>query len=506
MISVTFDTAAGLTAGQTQVQHKAVALGTVHDITLSPDMRRVIVHIQMHADAEKILTNHTRFWVVRPRINGASITGLETLLSGAYIGIDPGAPGGTYQEDFTGLESAPGVRSDQPGTTYMLVTDSVGSLGEGAPVYFRDMQVGEVLGYTMPPGGEGPILVQVFIRSPYDGYLRTDSRFWNVSGVQVGLGAGGLKVQLASLQALLSGGVAFGLPERRQSIAAPSAPANAVFKLYSSKSEADNARYRQHYHVATYLDSSVKGLVTGAQVTMYGLQVGTVTGVRLLIDQKTAQARVRVDMELEPERVRVSDSDKTALLERMVAADGMRASVESASFLTGEALIALEFVRNAKSASVTYEDGVPIIPSKPGGFDGIMASASTLMDKVAAMPLTQIGEHVDGLLAHTDRRLNSPDMTAALRALRDSLRHVSELTAHADQGMQPLLKRLPAMSAALQSTLQSAQAVLGSYGGDTDFHRDLQGMIVQLTDAARSIRFLTDYLNRHPSSLITGRQ
>lgn len=506
MISVTFDTAAGLTAGQTQVQHKAVALGTVHDITLTPDMRRVIVHIQMHADAEKILTDHTRFWVVRPRINGASITGLETLLSGAYIGIDPGAPGGTYQEDFTGLESAPGVRSDQPGTTYMLVTDSVGSLGEGAPVYFRDLQVGEVLGYTMPPGGEGPILVQVFIRSPYDSYLRTDSRFWNVSGVQVGLGPGGLKVQLASLQALLSGGVAFGLPERRQSIAAPSAPANAVFKLYSSKSEADNARYRQHYHVATYLDSSVKGLVTGAQVTMYGLQVGTVTGVRLLIDQKTAQARVRVDMELEPERVKVSESDKAALLEQMVAADGMRASVESASFLTGEALIALDFVKNAKSASVTYEDGVPIIPSRPGGVDGIMASASTLMDKVAAMPLTQIGEHVDGLLAHTDRRLNSPDMTATLRALRDSLRHVSELTAHADQGMQPLLKRLPAMSAALQSTLQSAQAVLGSYGGDTDFHRDLQGMIVQLTDAARSIRFLTDYLNRHPSSLITGRQ
>lgn len=504
MISVSFDTASGLTAGQTQVKHKAVALGTVHDITLTPDMRRVIVHIQMHASADKILTNHTRFWVVRPRINGASITGLETLISGAYIGIDPGAPGGEYQTDFKGLESAPGVRSDQPGNTYMLVTDSIGSLGEGAPVYFRDMQVGEVLGYTMPPGGEGPILVQVFVRSPYDSYLRTDSRFWNVSGVQVGLGPGGLKVQMTSLQALLSGGVAFGLPERRQNVNAPTAPADSVFKLYGSQTDADNARYRRRYHVATYLDTSAKGLAEGGQVTMFGIQIGTVTKVALDVNTSDAKARVRVDMELEPERVDVEDKDRAELIKHMVA-NGLRASVESASFLTGESLIAFEFVKNAKPAELRYEQNVPIIPSKPGGFDGIIASASTVMDKVAAMPLTQIGEHVDKLLAHADKRLDSRDVTQSLKALRESLQHVAAITRQADKGLQPMLKRLPAIADALQHTLQSAQKVLGSYGGDTDFHRDLQTMVVQLSDAARSIRFLTDYLNRHPSSLIVGR-
>ncbi|GBR39301.1 paraquat-inducible protein B [Neoasaia chiangmaiensis NBRC 101099] len=510
LITVTFETASGLTAGQTQVKNKAVTLGTVQDITLSPDMHHVVVHIQMNASAENILTDHTRFWVVRPRINGASITGLETLLSGAYIGIDPGPPGGEYKTQFTGLEAAPGIRSDQPGTTFMLVTPTLGSIGQGAPVYFRDVSVGEVLGYTMPPGGEGPILVQVFVRAPYDHYLRTDSRFWNVSGVQVGFGAGGLKVQMTSLQALFSGGVAFGLPARRQDVEQARAPANSVFKLYASQSDADNAQYSQRLKVATYLDTSVKGLAVGGQVSVFGIQVGSVTGVKLLLDDKRASMRVRVDMEIEPERVlsatqtRRTPREQDDLLAALVA-KGMRASVESASFLTGESLIGLEFVKNAKPASVTYEDGVAIIPSQPGGLDGIMASAATVMDKVAAMPLTQIGEHVNELLAHADKRIDSPEVTQSLQALRDSLRHISDLTAHADKGLQPFLQRLPAMSAALQGTLANAQKVMASYGGDTDFHRDLQGMVVQLGEAARSIRFLTDYLNRHPSSLITGR-
>ncbi|WP_048849067.1 PqiB family protein [Tanticharoenia sakaeratensis] len=507
-ITVTFDTADGITAGQTRVENKAVTLGTVESVTLSRDMRRVSVRIRMNADSSDILTDHARFWVVRPRINGASITGLETLLSGAYIAIDPGAPGGHYQTMFTGLESVPGVRSDQPGTTYTLVTTQLGSIGQGAPVFFRNVSVGEVLGYTMPPGGDGPILVQVFVREPYDHYLRTDTRFWNVSGVQVGLGAGGLKVQLTSLQALLSGGVAFGIPERRLDTPSPRAPGNAVFKLYDTEAEADGARYQRRVRAVTYVDSSVKGLVSGSQVTMFGIQVGTVTNVRLEIDKTTAAARVRIDMDLEPERVMSAEkmADQPSEMLSQMVRNGLRASVESASFLTGESMISLTFVKHAQPAELGNVDGIAVIPSQPGGFDGIMASVSTVADKIAAMPLQQIGDHVNDLIAHSDQRIASPEVTQSLQALRDSLRHLSALTQHADEGMQPLLKRLPALSAALQGTLQSAQGVLGSYGGDTDFHRDLQGMVVQLGQAARSIRYLTDYLNRHPSALITGRR
>lgn len=502
LISITFDTADGLTTGQTQVKNKAVTLGTVQDITLSPDMRRVTVQVQMNANSAHILTDHTRFWVVRPRINGASITGLDTLISGAYIAIDPGAPNGHYQTEFKGLEAAPGIRSDQPGSTFWLVAPAVGSLGQGSPVFFRDLPVGEVLGYTMPPGGDGPIVLQVFVQAPYDHYLRTDSRFWNVSGVQVGVGAGGLKVQLQSIQALLSGGVAFGLPQRRVGVDAPLAPANSVFKLYGSQSEADNARYHQRFKVATYVDTSVKGLAAGSQVTMFGLQIGSVTDVKLEISDPRILPKVRVEMEIEPERIlSAPDTQAKQVQEFLTAfvASGMRASVQSASFLTGESMIGLQFVKNAPPAQVTYEGDVAVLPSQPGGFDGIMASVSTITDKIAAMPLTQIGDHVNDLIAHADGRLNSREVTQSLVAFRNSLQNVDRLTRNADQ-------HLPALMSAIQGTLNNAQTLLGTYGGDTDFHRNLEGMILQMSQMARSLRFLTDYLDHHPSALITGRR
>ncbi|MBS1103406.1 MCE family protein [Gluconobacter sp. Dm-62] len=506
-ITITFETADGLTPGQTQVKNKAVTLGTVQDITLSDDMKHVDVTVQMNANSSHILTDHTRFWVVRPRINGASITGLDTLFSGAYIALDPGTDDGHYQKSFKGLESPPGVRSDQPGETFWLVSPSLGSLGPGSPVFFRDLQVGEVLGYTMPPGGAGPIVIQAFVKAPYDHYLRTDSRFWNVSGVQVGLGAGGLKVQLKSLQALFSGGIAFGLPERRRNVDLPDAPPNSVFKLYASEADADNARYHKRLRVVTYINSSVKGLTNGSQVTMFGLQIGTVTDVRLLLESPTKLPRVRVDMELEPERMlsnwddRIENSKEPPVETYLQAfvAEGMRASVQSASFLTGESMIALQFVKSAPTTTLTYEGEIAVLPSQAGGMDGIMESVSTITDKIAAMPLTEIGGHVNDLLAHADGRLNSPEVTQSLAALRDSLQSLNKLTKTANQN-------LPALMKSLQGTLANAQSVLGSYGGDTDFHRSLQNMITQLTQMSRSLRFLTDYLDHHPSALITGRR
>ncbi|KXV33797.1 paraquat-inducible protein B [Gluconobacter thailandicus] len=502
-ITITFDTADGLTPGQTQVKNKAVTLGTVQDITLSKDMRHVNVKIQMNANSAHILTDNTRFWVVRPRINGASITGLDTLISGAYIAIDPGAPSDHYQTEFRGLEAVPGVRSDQPGTTFWLVSPALGSLGQGAPVFFRDVPVGEVLGYTMPPGGEGPIVIQVFVKAPYDHYLRTDSRFWNVSGIQVGLGAGGLKVQMQSIQALFSGGVAFGLPDRRRDLEAPVAPANSVFKLYSSPADADSARYHQRLRVATYIDTSVKGLAAGSQVSMFGLQVGSVTAVKLQISSPQDKPRVRVEMQIEPERMmpewRESQLAQTKEYLAAFVANGMRASVQSASFLTGESMIGLQFVKNAPPLALTYEGDVAIMPSQPGGMDGIMESVSTITDKIAAMPLTQIGEHVNDLIAHADGRLNSREVTQSLVALRNSLQHLDTLTKNANQ-------HLPELLASLQGTMNNAQSLLGAYGGDTDFHRSLQGMINQMTQMARSLRLLTDYLDHHPSALITGRR
>lgn len=507
-ITLTFDTADGLTAGQTQVKHKAVALGTVENVGLTKDLKTVEIKVRMNAQAKPFLTSNAQFWVVRPRLSGASVSGLDTLVSGAYIAVDPGPPGGQPQQDFKGLEAPPGVRSDEPGRTYTLMTTDVGSISQGAPVFFRDVVVGEVLGYTMPPGGRGPIPIQVFIREPYDRYLRADTRFWNVSGIRADFNGGALHVEIESLQAVLSGGVSFGLPEQRRDKNAPEAPDNAVFKLYASKDDADNAGYRDRIRMVTYFKNSVKGLSAGSPVTMFGLQIGNVTGVKLLLDRQGGTAQVRVAMEVQPERV-LSDetvpADQVQTVAQALVNNGLRAETESGNLLTGSSEIAFAFVPNDKPAKVTVEDGAIVLPSKSGGVTGIMESVSAVADKIAAMPLVQIGDNLNSLLGHADQTVSGPALKQAIASLNDTLRSVQHLTAHADQGLTPLLQRLPAIADQLQQAINHANSVLASYGGNSDFHRGLQQTLDQLNETARSVRLLSDFISRHPSSLLLGR-
>ncbi|WP_407066024.1 PqiB family protein [Acetobacter sp.] len=507
-ILITFDTADGLTSGQTQVKNKAVTLGTVSSITLSKDMHHVDVRVQMNSSASGLLTDKSRFWVVRPRINGASVTGLETLLSGAYIAFDPGVGGEQRTTVFRGLESPPGIQSDQPGRTYTLVAPAIGSIGPGAPVFFRDVDVGEVLGYTLPPGGVGPVMIQFFVREPYDHYLHTNTRFWNASGVKVGFGAGGLKVQMQSIQALFSGGIAFSLKSSSTDDDETEAPANTIFQLYDDQESADNAGYHERVPVATYLSSSVAGLAVGSSVSMFGIQIGSVTDVKLQIDQTTGRARVRVAMDIQPERVlspeQIHSDTMVSTLQALVA-NGMRASAASVSMLTGETNISLDFVKATNDVKTYMEGNTLILPSQAGGISGIMQSLSTVSDKLAAMPLDKIGDNANNLLAHVDQRINSPEVRQALVNLRDSLKSLHDLSDSANKGLQPLMKRLPEMSDQLDRTLKNANKLLASYGGDTDFHRSLQAMVVQLGETARSLRFMTGFLANHPSSIVTGR-
>ncbi|QEO17294.1 PqiB family protein [Acetobacter vaccinii] len=510
-ITVMFDTADGLTSGQTQVKNKSVVLGTVEGMSLTTDLRHVRVRIRMNKGTGGMLTDKARFWVVRPRINGASITGLETLMSGAYIAFDPGLgadgqPAGRPSDTFVGLEAPPGMRSDQPGRTFTLVASSIGSIGQGAPVFFRDVNVGEVLGYTMPPGGRGPVLIQIFVQQPYDQYLTASSRFWNVSGVKVGFGAGGLKVQLQSLQALFSGGVAFGLPPQDDKVEA--APADSVFTLYDTREDAQNAGYRQRLLLATYLTSSVKGLAPGAEVDMFGIQVGNVTSVRLDLTSTPGHPRVRVGMEVQLERIFPSGTmprDKMLDLFRTLVGNGLRASTDSVSMLTGESMISLNFIKNPGSATTSMEGPTLVIPGQAGGMSGIMDNVSTLTARVAAMPFEQIGVSANNLLTHLDGTLTSPDVKQTLTSLRQSMQNLQALSHDLRNGVAPLSKRLPAMADQLEQTLTNANKLLASYGGNSDFHRSVEAMVLQLGQTARSLRFLSDFLTNHPSALIWGR-
>lgn len=508
-IVLEFENADGITAGQTQVKHKSVGLGTVQSVLLSKDIGHVEVHVQMNAQAASLMTDHAKFWVVRPRLNGANISGLETLISGAFIAIDPGAPNGKAETRFKGLEAPPGVRSDEPGRIYTLMADSIGSIGVGAAVFFRNVAVGEVLGYKIPPNGIGPIPVTVFVRDPYDHFIRNDTRFWDVSGVQVEVGAGGFHLQLQSLQALLSGGVAFGLPQQRREVRAPEAADHATFRLFSSQNDANLAGYREHTKFVTYLQGSVLGLGVGGPVDMFGLQIGNVTGIQLKVDPARGTARVRVSMEVQPERFLSDDeiarNPPMDAVQAMVN-NGMRAETSTSSLITGSSVITMAFVPGAPPVKLTMEGDEIVLPSQPGsGLSGIEDALTAVSSKLSAIPLEQIGQNLNSLLSHADSTINDPDLKQALSAFKQSLLSLRDLAAQADRGAGPLLQRLPEMSRQLQQTISRAGEVLNSYGGDSNFHRELDQVLQQLNETAVSLRTLADFLKRHPSSLLFGR-
>jgi paraquat-inducible protein B len=512
-IRLTFLTADGLTAGQTRIRHKAVDLGVVKSITLSKDMTHVDVRADMQRGADRYLTSTTRFWVVRPRLAAGNISGLDTLFSGAYIEMDPGIGRGEPQTEFTGLEEPPAVRSDEPGTAFTLKADRIGSLSSGSPVFYHDIVVGEVLGYDVHPteaAANASITVHAFVRSPYDTFVHAGTRFWNASGISVELGAEGIRLRLESLQAVLSGGIAFETaPDAR---GGPAVTAATVFTLYKDEAGASAAGYRQRIPFLVFFEGSVRGLAVGAPVDLFGIQIGNVTGVNLELDPTGRSSRVAVRLEIQPERImqgeQLRESEPIDVARRMVAR-GMRVQLRSANLLTGQLYVAFDFFQNAAPAEVVQEGGAVVLPSLPGGLEGITTSVSEILRKVDALPLDDIAHNLDRALAGASDLTNGPELKQSLHALNETLTELQDLVHKADAGAGPALKRLPEIAQALQSTVERASKLLGSadvgYGENSEFRRDMQRLLEPFSDTARSVRLLADYLDQHPEALLRGR-
>ncbi len=490
IITVQFSAADGLTAGQTKVRHKAVDLGQVESIRLSDNMNRVIVRIRMAREAVPYLTNRARFWVVRPRLSSGSLAGIETIVSGSYIEMDPGGRDGEKQSEFTGLEQPPGVRSSEPGSNFALRASRIGSLSAGAPVFYRDIAVGEVLGYDIG-NGIGPVTINVFVRAPFDGYVREGSRFWNASGLAVKLGVDGVRVELASLQAVLNGGVAFDAPK----VPARTMPAGTEFPLYQNFGEAEAAGYQRRMRFITYFSTAVRGLAVGSAVEFYGIQIGTVDEVKLLVNNEAGTARVRVALEIQPERIVSAADIRDDALEvaRRLIKNGLRVQTRTANYLTGQMVLSLDLLPDAARAELRQEGDDWVLPSVGGGIDNILTAAADISAKLDRLPLEQIGANLNN----------------TLRSASGAMVSIQDLVKRTDSNLTPALRRLPEITSALQDVVTRAGRAVGSietsYGQNSQFNRELERAMTQVGDTARSIRVLADYLDRHPEALVRGR-
>jgi len=511
VVVISFHSADGLEPGKTRVKFKDVELGVVDHVVLSPDLSHVEVHAQMHKDADTFLTDRARFWVVRPRLSAAGVSGLETLVSGSYIAVDPGPSGGERQLAFTGLEDPPIVRSDVAGRTFVLKADRIGSLGPGSPVFFRDFSVGYVLGYDAGNMGDN-VTIHVFVRAPYDQYVRDGSRFWNASGLSLKVGSDGVDVQMASLQALISGGITFDTPQSAAS-EEPSREA-AEFPLYTSEADAISARFQRRVQLVSYMQgSSVRGLDRGSPVEMYGIRIGTVTEVKLEFDRATNGFRLPVHFEIEPERLGLLEDTakspegvQTAAVE--MVGRGLRSQVRGANLLTGQLVLALDYFPDAPKAEIARDGQSIVFPSMPPQMEGLTRSASEIMDKLSRLPLDQIAQNLNGTLHGANQLANAPELMQTIQSLAVTMASLQDVMKRVDAGVSPALRRLPEITAGLQTAVTRANKLAGSvdtsYGDGSKFRRDLDRLMTQVNDMARSVRVLTDLLSQNPEAMVRG--
>ena len=502
-ITIVFRSAEGIEPGKTFIKYKDVNIGQVRAVHLTEDFAKVEITAKITKRAAGLMVEDAKFWVVRPTISLAGISGLNTLLSGNYIGFEPGASG-VESYAFTGLDAAPFVAAHQ-GREFVLKSDDLGSISAGSPIYYRRLPVGQVVSYDLASDGKS-VEIHVFIKAPYDKYVHNGTRFWKASGLDVVVDANGLDIRTESIVSLLVGGLAFDAAPFITDTAL--APDDAVFTLYTDRASAMKAPEAIAHRYVLYFDESVRGLAVGAPVTFLGIPAGEVTDISLAYDAVKASVRPRVTVTFYPERVvenangkdaRIpreklvqDDKRRRAFVERLVEQRGLRAQLRTGSLLTGQLYVAFEYFPRAAKAVVAWNDDAPVLPVAPSSLADIEGKLTALLDKIDKLPLEDLAgslrkdlDELGATLADARKLIKSAD-TEIFPTLKSDL-----------DGMQRVIGKL-------ETAIDNVDATLT--GPNAPAQQELRDALAEFARAARSIRVLVDYLERHPESPIRGKR
>jgi paraquat-inducible protein B len=478
-ITVAFKSGDGLIAGKTFVKYKEVNIGLVKTVILSEDHQQVIATIKLDKDAADFARDDTRFWIVRPRINASGVSGLSTLLDGPFIAADLGKSA-SKADRFVALEVPPILTDGNPGREFILRAPTLGSHGIGTPVYFRRLNVGQVVAYDLDKDGKN-ISIRVFIDAPYDQYVVNNTRFWNASGIDVNIGASGVQLQTESLIAVVAGGIAFEAPQsgddntdrisnhpvkadatdssRTSSTLTERAKEDAVFTLFQTRVLAMKQPDTRIQRFVLNFKESVRGLSVGAPVEFRGVNIGEVVNIETAMDPQTYEVIQPVEIVLYPDRLKIHSLKSGAILPppmnevgrlQALIKKGFRAQMRTASYLTGQQYIAIDFFPDAPKFAFVVSKYPPELPVYPG-------------------PLDDAEKTVANVLKNTDRLMKKLD---------------TELVPE------------------LNKTLKNLNAVTAS---DSPLQTDMRDSLREISKAASSMKTLTDMLDQQPQSLIFGK-
>lgn len=494
-ITITFRSGEGIEAGKTKVKYKEVEIGTVQSIALSEDRTHVLVTVRLKKEAKSFTAADSRFWVVRPRVSGLQVSGLATLLFGAYIGADAGIST-ELTDKFVGLETPPIVTRDISGKQYLLNAADMGSLDIGSPVYFRRIKVGQVTAYDLDDNGKG-VIIRIFINSPYDKFVGINTRFWHASGIDMQINAEGLTLKSESLTTVLLGGLSFQSPDDNSG---PPAKENTAFVLAENQTEALKGPDGEAVMILLNFKQSVRGLRPGADADFRGLVLGQVKSIGIEYDPKQQEFSIRVLVQIYPERLGRryaeyrKESKYTAQQRLQFMIDrGLRAQLRTANILTGQLYVAFDFFpkfaatkRDVSRSKANVDDAHALLelPTIPRSAEEIQTQISEIALKLSKVPFDQIGS----------------ELQESLKILQGTLNSVGQLAEKLNNDVAP------EMAMAMRDVRDTLDAAERTLSDDAPLQRDLRQTLQELTRAAVSLRVLTDYLERHPEAVIRGRR
>ena len=509
LVTITFRTADGIEIEKTRIKYKSLNIGVVEGVSFSPDFSKVEVRARLNKDAGNFLRRDTRFWVVRPTLSARGISGLGTLLSGAYIELEPGE--GAPQSLFVGLESPPVLHSDMAGKRVTLMARQLGSIERGSPLVYQGIAAGEVLGYEMANDTRN-VLIHAFVKAPFDGLLRSNTRFWNGSGIDLSVGPNGFQLKTESIQTLLFGGIAFDTPDTPDS--GIEDITGLVFTLHDDLKSIKDQSYTSKVRFVLYFEDSVRGLSVGAPVEFKGIKVGSVVDVRLDYDERNSTFHIPVVIEIEPERI----ADRGQLMKRspkdafqILVKRGLRARLQSGSLLTGQLFVDLDMHPKAPLRLAKLNRPEAELPTIRGaGIEQAVASMSGIVSKLDQVDFAAIGSELHSALKGANALVSEPALQSSLVDLSASLASLRNILRVVDSRAEPITTNLEQALLSARESLDKARETMtlvdGVISPEAPMHHHALRLTEELTATTRSLRHLIDMLERNPQALLLGKK
>ncbi|NDW47462.1 MlaD family protein [Ruegeria sp. PrR005] len=492
-IRIAFADATGIEPGKTEIRYREVGVGTVRSLQFSDDLSQVVAHAEINRDLARYLDKDTRFWLVTARVGPGGISGLNTLLSGSYIAADWDAETGDPSRDFVAEEVSPAVPPGTKGRAVVLVAPDSGSVSVGAPILHKGVQMGKVAAVRFDPLS-GSVLISGFIEAPYDKMITSGTRFWNVSGIGLELGEGGIQLKVDSLASLLQGGIAFDTPVS----GGEAVGRRPVFDLYPNEASARDAllgdTLQATVEIMSSFEGSVRGLRVGSEVLFRGVKVGQVKHMTAQVDEVEGQSpeiRMQVLYTVEPSRLGLHDvktaEDTLSLLSTMVERGGLRARLMPASLFSGGLVVQLVEDDEAEPAVIDKQAApFPIMPSLPTPPDTLAVASQNVLDRVAALPVEELMQRAITLLDNVNSIVADGDTRALPADIRSVLDNVNSVAGSES------LRTLPDD---LRQAVASVNAVLDRFTQD----EGSQKLVAALEEVRLAATYVTEFSAELPA-------